>query len=91
MSIAALALASTMSIDVDHHRSEYLKAAEDAFEFLDKRNVELLNDGIENILDDYCALMAATELYRATHENTYRSAADRRANQLMERLTESES
>ena len=91
MSIAALALASTMSIDGDHHRSEYLKAAEDAFEFLDKRNVELLNDGIENILDDYCALMAATELYRATHESTYRSAADRRANQLMERLTESES
>jgi hypothetical protein len=91
MSIAALALASTMSIDGDHHRSEYLKAAEDAFEFLDKRNVELLNDGIENILDDYCALMAATELYRATHESKYRSGADRRANQLMERLTESES
>jgi hypothetical protein len=91
MSIAALALASTMSIDGDHHRSEYLKAAEDAFEFLDKHNVDLLNDGIENILDDYCALMAATELYRATHERTYRSAADRRADQLMERLTESES
>jgi hypothetical protein len=89
MSIAALALASTMPMDGDHPRSEYLKAAEDAFQFLDKHNVELLNDGIENILDDYCALIAATELYSATHEDTYRAAADRRANQLMERLTES--
>ncbi len=89
MSIAALALASTMPIDGDHPRSEYLKAAEDAFQFLDKHNIELLNDGIENILDDYCALMAATELYNATHEDTYRAAADRRANQLMGRLTES--
>jgi hypothetical protein len=33
--------------------------------------------------------MAATELYSATHEDTYRAAADGRANQLMERLTES--
>ncbi len=56
---------------------------------MDKHNVELLNDGIENILDDYCALMAATELYSATHKDTYRAAADRRANQLMERLTQS--
>lgn len=89
ISIAALALASTMPADGDYPRSAYLKAAKDAFQFLDKHNVELLNDGIENILDDYCALMAATELYRATHEETYRSAADRRANQLMERLTAS--
>jgi Glycosyl hydrolase family 9/Cellulase N-terminal ig-like domain len=90
MSIAALALASTMPMDGDHSRSEYLKAAEDAFQFLDKHNVELLNDGIENILDDYCALMAAAELFNATHEDMYRIAADGRANQLMERLTESE-
>ena len=89
MSIAALALASTMPNDGDHPRSEYLKAAKDAFQFLDRHNAELLNDGIENILDDYCALMAATELYRATHENVYRQAADRRADQLMDRLTES--
>lgn len=89
ISIAALALASMMPMDGDHPRSEYLKVAEEAFQFLDKHNVELLNDGIENILDDYCALMAATELYSATHKDTYRAAADRRANQLMERLTQS--
>jgi hypothetical protein len=64
-----------------------LKAAEEAFQFLDTHNRELLNDGVENILDDYCALMAATELYGATHHEAYRVAADRRANQLMERMT----
>jgi len=89
MSIAALALASTMPTNGDHSRSEYLRAAEDAFQFLNQHNAELLNDGIENILDDYCALMAATELYRATHEGAYRAAADHRANQLMGRLAES--
>jgi hypothetical protein len=89
MAIAALALASTMPVDGDFTRPEYLRAAEGAFEFLDAHNRELLNDGKENILDDYCALMAATELYSATHKNAYRAAADRRATHLMERLTTS--
>jgi hypothetical protein len=53
-------------------------------------NRELLNDGKENILDDYCALMAATELYRATKRETYREAADRRAVNLMQRLSSAE-
>ena len=88
MSIAALALASTMPADGDFTRLEYLHAAEEAFQFLDAHNRELLNDGKENILDDYCALMAATELYSATHKNIYRAAADLRATHLMERLTD---
>jgi hypothetical protein len=89
MSIAALALASTMPISGDLQSAEYLKAAEDAFAFLDAHNAELLNDGKENILDDYCALLAATELYAATHIETYRVAADRRASHLMARLATS--
>ena len=87
MAIAALALASTMPIDGDLPRATYLRAAEEAFQFLDVHNRELLNDGKENILDDYCALMAATELYRATKRENYRIAADRRAVHLMERLS----
>jgi hypothetical protein len=87
MAIAALALASTMPIDGDLPRTTYLRAAEEAFQFLDLHNRELLNDGKENILDDYCALMAATELYRATKRENYRVAADRRAVHLMERLS----
>jgi Glycosyl hydrolase family 9/Cellulase N-terminal ig-like domain len=89
MAIAALALASTMPIDGDFQRREYLRTAEDAFQFLNAHNRELLNDGKENILDDYCALLAATELYSATHNDAYRHAADERAAQLMARLTSS--
>src|SRR5271156_4428996 len=86
MAIAALALASTMPADGEFTRSDYLKTAEDGFAFLEAHNRELLNDGKENILDDNCALLAATELYRATQSDKYRAAADRRANQLMARL-----
>jgi hypothetical protein len=89
MAIAALALASTMPVDGDFTRREYLHAAEEAFQFLNAHNRELLNDGVENILDDYCALMAATELYDATHSEVYRTAADQRAANLMARLTSS--
>jgi hypothetical protein len=87
MAIAALALASTLPEHGDFTGAEYLRAAEDAFAFLNAHNTELLNDGKENILDDYCALMAATELYQATHKQAYRAAADKRADQLMARLT----
>lgn len=87
MAVAALALASSMPVDGEFSRKEYLRAAEGAFQFLNAHNRELLNDGVENILDDYCALMAATELYRATQNETYRSAADERAAKLMARLT----
>jgi hypothetical protein len=89
MAIAALALASTMPQDGDFMRRQYLKTAQEAFQFLSEHNRELLNDGIENILDDYCALMAATELYNASREEAYRTAADVRAKQLMDRLTTS--
>jgi len=89
MAVAALALASTMPIDGDYKRAEYLKAAEEAFQFLNAHNREVVNDGVENILDDYCALMAATELYNATHKESYRNAAAGRANRLMARLTAS--
>ena len=87
MSIAALALASTMPADGDFPRATYLRTAEEAFDFLNKHNADLLNDGKENILDDYCALMAATELYRASKQQKYKDAADKRAAHLMARLT----
>ena len=89
MAIAALALASTMPVDGEFPRTAYLHTAEDAFQFLNAHNRELLNDGTENILDDYCALMAATELYGATQRENYRTAADERASKLMARLTTS--
>lgn len=85
IAIAALAMASTYPVSGEFANSDYLKAAEDAFDFLEKDNLKLVNDGKENIVDDYCALAAATELYRATHKEQYKMAADKRAKNLMSR------
>ena len=87
MSIAALAMASAYRVSGDYSNAAYLKAAENAFGFLDKNNVSMTNDGKENILDDYCALTAATELYKATKEEKYQASAEKRALSLIARLT----
>jgi len=84
--IAALAMASTSKVSGDFSRADYLKAAEEAFAFLEKNNLLFTNDGQENILDDYCALTAATELFRATKNPKYKAAANKRAASLMARL-----
>ena len=87
MSIAALAMASTYTVSGDYSNADYLKAAENAFDFLDKNNVAMTNDGKENILDDYCALTAATELYKVTKNQKYQVAAEKRTLSLINRLT----
>lgn len=86
LSIAALAMASTFSTSGDFENDDYLKAAEDASNFLEENNLYFTNDGKENIVDDYCALAAAIELYKATKKNKYKAAADKRAQNLMNRL-----
>ena len=86
MSIAALAIASTYDTSGDFSGADYLRAAENAFAFLEKENSKMTNDGKENIVDDYCALSAATELYNATHKPIYAQAAEKRARQLTGRL-----
>ena len=85
IAIAAMAMASTYPVSGESRSADYLKAAEDAFDYLEKNNLKLINDGKENIVDDYCVLAAATELYRATHNAMYKQAADRRAQSLMAR------
>lgn len=87
VAIAALAMASTFPFSGEYGNAAYLNAAEEAFEFLEKNNLKMVNDGKENIVDDYCALTAATELYRATKKARYKAAADRRAKSLLARLT----
>lgn len=87
LSIAALAIASTYDTSGEYSKTDYLKAAEDAFAFLEKENPKMTNDGKENIVDDYCALSAATELYKATKKPVYLEAAGKRARALMNRLT----
>ncbi|WP_221390718.1 glycoside hydrolase family 9 protein [Dyadobacter sp. NIV53] len=90
MSIAALAIAAAHDSSGDFSNKKYLLAAENAFRFLEKNNGMMTNDGKENIVDDYCALSAATELYRTTKKDEYKIAAEKRAESLLGRLVSSE-
>ncbi|WP_369372461.1 glycoside hydrolase family 9 protein [Promicromonospora sp. Populi] len=66
LAIAALARASTLDDDGDDYtRPQYLAAALRGFEHLEAHNTEYLFDGQESVIDDYCALLAATELVAA--------------------------
>jgi GH18 family chitinase len=87
--IAGLAIAARLPLGGDFDKGTYLRAAETAFAFLEQNNEALLNDGVENIVDDFCALAAATELLRTTGKDVYRAAAQRRANSLLGRLVSS--
>jgi Glycosyl hydrolase family 9/Cellulase N-terminal ig-like domain len=89
IAIAALAMASTHPFSGEYRSEDYLKAAEDAFHYLEMNNSKMTNDGKDNIVDDYCALAAATELYRATKKDDYKATADRRAKSLLGRLISS--
>ncbi len=86
VAIAALARAALMDVPGER-RGDYLRTAEEAWAFLDRNNASFTNDGVENIVDDYCALLAATELYRATRKTPYKTSADARARQLIARLS----
>jgi Glycosyl hydrolase family 9/Cellulase N-terminal ig-like domain len=87
VAIAALAMAGGHKVSGDLSNAEYLRVAEEAFDNLEKNNLSLTNDGKENIVDDYCALLAATELYRTTKKDRYKAAADKRAKSLIGRLS----
>lgn len=93
MAIAALAKASTLAKDGDSTRAQYLAGAVRAFEHLQSKQTmdgscAYCDDGAENIIDDYTALLAATELFTATNEDSYLTAARARAKHLMDRLSD---
>lgn len=92
MAIAALARASTLGIDGESSSANYLNGAKRAFEHLESKqtlggNCAYCNDGKENIIDDYTALLAATELYNATQISSYLDVARKRAEHLAGRLS----
>ncbi|MCG2614009.1 glycoside hydrolase family 9 protein [Terrimonas sp. NA20] len=87
MAIAALARISRWNKEGEFSSAQYLDAARRAFAHLQENNLRYTDDGKENILDDYCALMAATELWIATGENTYRGEARKRAGNLCKRIS----
>ena len=88
MAIASLARISRWSKNGDYQAKEYLKAAEIAYAHLTVNNLKYADDGKENIIDDYCALMAATELWVATDSSYYRDEARKRASNLSSRITD---
>ncbi len=91
VAIAALARAHELSnktgVQGEFSAKQYLTDAERAFAHLQKYNVRYLRDGKENIIDDYTALIAATELFRITKKTKYLKAARKRAHNLNSRLT----
>ncbi len=92
MAIAALASAARLGLKGDFTSEQYLAAAEKAFEHLsEKQSVggvcDYCDDHKENIIDDYTALLAATELYAATKKLTYLESAYDRAQNLASRVS----
>jgi len=91
VAIAALARASMLAIATGRHGEfkgeQYLADARKAFAHLAANNTKYCDDGVENIIDDYTALLAATELYRATRDVAYLGAARGRAKNLNDRMT----
>jgi glycosyl hydrolase family 9 len=88
LAIATLALASTMDDHGEYGAGTYFAAAARGFEHLEEHNTEYSFDGQESVLDDYCALLAATELLAAAHgrpSERYSAAAARRATSLIDR------
>ncbi|WP_157766359.1 ThuA domain-containing protein [Pedobacter ginsengisoli] len=88
MAIASLARISLWGRNGDYQANEYLKAAERAYAHLAVNNLKYTDDGKENIIDDYCALMAATELWVATDSSYYKEEARKRASNLRNRITD---
>jgi hypothetical protein len=87
MAIAALARISRWGKSGDYTPQQYLDAARRGYAHLVVNNTKYDDDGKENIIDDYCALMAATELWIATDSNYYRDQARVRAAHLNTRMT----
>jgi hypothetical protein len=87
MAIAALARVSQWKKGGVFSSRQYLEGAERAFAHLEVNNTKYDDDGKENIIDDYCALMAASELWIATGKAIYREAARKRAKNLVRRMS----
>lgn len=72
LGIAALAAAGRhFYLSSEHTQQQYLMAAKEIWAYLKENNLRYTNDGCWNLIDDYCALIAVTELWRSTQEYAY--------------------
>jgi len=85
LAVAALARASMAEVSGDFTQAEYLRAARRGFDHLEEHNTEYSFDGTESVIDDYCALLAATELVGAGESVV--AQAESRARALIGRYT----
>ncbi|MEU8227319.1 glycoside hydrolase family 9 protein [Kribbella sp. NPDC048915] len=91
-----MARASFADADGDFSRSTYLRTAYEAFAHLEVHNRSYLFDGIESVVDDYCALLGTTELAAALRSSRRTgnwlveaaNAAWRRADSLVSRYVQ---
>ena len=96
LAIAALSRADTLGSARDFGPTQYLKAAISGFNHLEEHNLEYLDDGRENIIDEYCALLASSELCMAARlqglpeADRFLAAARSRASALADRLCSDE-
>lgn len=88
MAIAALARISQWNKNGDFTSRQYLEGAKRAYAHLLSNNTKYDDDGKENIIDDYCALMAATELWITTNDAFYKNEARKWAHKLENRMTD---
>ncbi|MTH15395.1 glycoside hydrolase family 9 protein [Flavobacterium sp. LC2016-01] len=88
MAIAALARISQWKKYGDFTSKQYLDGAKRAYAHLLVNNTKYDDDGKENIIDNYCALMAATELWIATNDNFYKEEARKWAHNLESKMTD---
>jgi len=94
MAIAALARASRLDAGGEFTTATYMETAVEGFDHLSQHNEAYLDDGTENLLDDYTALLAATELAAAARDGDgvdaerFEAAADDRVRSILERQTD---
>jgi hypothetical protein len=93
IAIAALARAYRMNLNGDSTKTQYLNGAIRLYNHIISpgngyatKNLEYCNDHTENIIDFYCGLLATIELYKATNNATYLTAASAYADKIISML-----
>lgn len=90
LAIAALARAARRGQRGDYAPEIYAEKAAEAYDHLRTYNRSYLPDGEENIIDDYCALLAAVELYKLSGDDHFRKDASIWAHSLISKQREDE-